>query len=174
MFLERDEMKFAILYTLKRYTEPVSMPVLSEILTNGKVVMGYFDLAESLEELEEDGYIDTKYYKNDRCYYLSGKGIDTNMYFFERVPKSIRRRIDDTVGKLKFNEQVDPNAVKAEILPVAPRQYMASLQMLDGGSPILELKILAGSRAEAERAAKILESEAAEIYKNLIEKITNK
>ena len=45
MFLERDEMKFAVLYTLKRYVEPASMGQLTEILTWEKEVMGYFELA---------------------------------------------------------------------------------------------------------------------------------
>ena len=54
MFLERDEMKFAILYTLKRYTEPITMSALSEILAWDRNVMGYFDLAVLLGELTED------------------------------------------------------------------------------------------------------------------------
>ena len=33
MFLEHDEMKFAILYTLEKNIEPISMPALCDILT---------------------------------------------------------------------------------------------------------------------------------------------
>ena len=171
MFLERDEMKFAILYTLKRYAEPINMPALSEILTWGRDVMSYFDLAVMLEELIEDKYVETKYYRGDRCFYLSGRGIDTNEFFFERVPKSIRRKIDEAVGAIKFADQVDPNAVKTEILPVAAQQYMASMQMLDSGSPLLELKIFAGSRAEAEKTANALKSNASAIYEAIVNEI---
>ena len=173
MFLERDEMKFAILYTLKRYVEPVNMPDLCEILTWDKEVMGYFDLAVMLNELIEDGYVETKYYRNDQSFYLSPKGEDTNDFFFERVPKSIRRRIDEAVGAIKFADQADPNAVKTEILPVAPYPYMASLQMLDASTPLLELQVFAGSRAEAEKAAKALKKHAADIYSDVIRRIGN-
>ena len=48
---------------------------------------------------------------------------------------------------------------------------MASLQMLDGGSPLLELQIFAGSKAEADHAAKVLKMQAADIYKNIIHRI---
>lgn len=171
MFLERDEMKFAILFTLKRYVEPASMPQLSEILTWDNKVMGYFDLAIMLNELIEDGYVEKTYYRNVESFLLSEKGNDTNDFFFERIPNSIRRHIEVTVASIKYQEQVDPHAVKSEILPVAPQQYMASLQMLDGGTPLLELQLFAGSRAEAERTANSLKSQAADIYKELIRRI---
>lgn len=171
MFLERDEMKFAILYTLKRYNEPITMSVLGEILAWERNVMGYFDLAELLNELTEDGYVEEKYYRNNKCCCLSGRGADTNEFFFERVPKSIRRKIDETVGNLKFAEQTDPNAVTTEIVPVAEQQYMASLRMLDAGTPLLELSVFAGSRAEADRAAAALKRHASKIYDDIVDKI---
>ena len=171
MFLERDEMKFAILYTLKRYVEPVDMQNLSEVLTWEKEVMGYFDLAVMLNELIEDGYVEQKYYKNNQSFCLSDKGKDTNDFFFERIPKSIRKKLESQVALIKFADQADPNAVKTEILPVAPYQYMASLQMLDAGTPILEMKVFAGSKAEAEKAAKSLKKNADDIYKDIISKI---
>lgn len=171
MFLERDEMKFAILYTLKRYVEPATMPQLSEVLTWDNKVMGYFDLAVMLNELIEDDYVERTHYRNIEAFFMSEKGTDTNSFFFERIPASIRKHIEDTVAALKYQEQVDPHAIKSEILPVAPQQYMASLQMLDGGSPLLEMQIFAGSRAEAEQAAKALKKQAADIYKDIIHRI---
>ena len=171
MFLERDEMKFAILYTLKRYVEPINMPTLSEVLTVGKEVMGYFDLANLLSELIEDHYVAMKYYRNDQCFYLSDKGADTNDFFFERVPKSIRTHIENAIGAIKFADQADPNAVITEILPIAPYQYMASLKMLDAGTPLMELQVFAGSKADAEKAVKALRRNSAEIYNDIINRM---
>ena len=171
MFLERDEMKFAILYTLKRYVEPINMPTLSEVLTVDKEVMGYFDLANLLSELIEDHYVAMKYYRNDQCFYLSDKGADTNDFFFERVPKSIRTHIENAVGAIKFADQADPNAVMTEILPIAPYQYMASLKMLDAGTPLMELQVFAGSKADAEKAVKALRKNSAEIYNDIIKRM---
>lgn len=171
MFLDRDEMKFAILYTLKRYVEPVTMERLSEVLTWDREVMGYFELAELMNELSEDGYVESKFYMDALCYTLSEKGMDTNDFFFERIPKSIRVKIEKAVHTIKFQEQADPNAVMTEILPTAPQQYMASLKMLDAGTPILELQIFAGSKAQAEKAAKELKAQAQDIYQNLIKRI---
>lgn len=171
MFLEHDEMKFAILYTLKKYVEPITMTELCDILTWEKQVMNYFDLALMLNELIEDGFVDSKFYRNERAFMLSEKGEETNSFFFERIPPSIRSKIADEISQRKYEEQYNPNVVSTEVIPVAPHQYMAALSMLDANVPMLELKIHTGSRAESEQAAKILKKEADNIYKDIIKRI---
>ena len=104
---------------------------------------------------------------------MSDKGKDTNDFFFERIPKSIRKKIESQVALIKFADQADPNAVKTEILPVAPYQYMASLQMLDAGTPILEMKVFAGSKAEAEKEIALLNKDAEKIQKEYEAAVAN-
>ncbi len=171
MFLEHDEMKFAILYTLSKYNEPVTMPTLCDILAWEKQVMNYFDVALMLNELIEEEFVESKFYRDERAFALSDKGSETNTFFFERVPKSIRKRIDSAISEMKYEEQYNPNSITTEITPVAPHQYMAELLMLDANVPLMELKIHAGSRSDAEKAAKILKENADEIYKDIIKRI---
>ncbi len=167
MFLEHDEMKIAILYTLEKNVAPLSMPALCDILTWDKQVMNYFDLALMLNELIEDGFVDSKFYRDERCFTPSEKGRETNAFFFERVPPSIRGKIDSAISEIKFEEQINPNAVTTEVIPVAAHQYQAGLNMLDASVPMLELRIHAGSRADAERAAKRLLPDAMR-YTNML------
>lgn len=169
MFLERDEMKFAILYTLKQNIEPMNMADLCEILTWEKEVMGYFDLAVMLHELIEDGYVIKKFYRDEEAFTLSQKGIDTNEFFFTRVPASIRGKIDAAVHQMKYDSQVDPNAVITDVIPVAHGRYMAALQILDAGSPLLELRIDLGSRGNAARGAGQMKKKAEVIYQSVLQ-----
>lgn len=171
MFLEHDEMKFAILYTIEKNAEPITMPELCDILTWEKQVMNYFDLALMLNELIEDGFVESKFYRDERSFSLSERGAETNAFFFERIPGSIRNRIDSEISERKFDELINPNAVTTEVVPIAAHQYMACMNMLDANLPMLEVKIHAGSRADAERAAKKLADCSDEIYKSIIEKI---
>lgn len=171
MYLERDEMKFTILYTLKQFVEPVKMSELEEILTWEKEVMGYFDLAILLDELIEDGYVVETHYRNEKSFALSSKGKDTNQFFSKRVPGSVRRHIDETVGSIKYEEQTDPHAIRTEILPVTEGSYMAALQILDANTPLMELRLFAGSQKEAEKVAKKLKKQAKEIYQDMILRI---
>lgn len=168
MFLEKDEMKFAILYTLKAYSYPLSLERLAELLTWDEEVMSYFDLTIMLSELIEDGFINRLYYRSEECVSLTEKGEDTNEFFFERIPASIRERIKGLAAKESFDEKTNPNAVYSEIVPVARNRYMASLTMLDSGTPMLELKIDVGHRSQANKAKEILKNKADEIYKYLL------
>ena len=68
MYLEKDEMKFAILYTLEKNVEPMSMSLLCEVLTWDKNVMGYFELAEMLAELIEDNYAERVNYRGEEAF----------------------------------------------------------------------------------------------------------
>ena len=172
MFLERDEMKFAILYTLEKYVEPISMPALCDILTWEKQVMNYFDVAIMLNELIDDGFIESKFYRDERSFALSERGKETNSFFYERVPKSVRDRILKAISNAKYEEQYNPNAVITEVIPIGEHQYMASIKMLDAHVPMLELQVNAGSRLEAEKAVGLLREEAENIYKDIIEKIS--
>ena len=85
MYLDKEEIKFAVLYTIKQYKAPISMSRIYEILTWEKGVMDYFDLSEALMELTEDGYILNKYYRNEEAYSLTEMGADTHNFFKDRV-----------------------------------------------------------------------------------------
>lgn len=167
MYLENDEMKFAILYTLKVYNHPLSLEKLSQLLTWDEDVMSYFDLTILLSELIEDRFIRRMYYMNEECVELSDKGDTTNEFFFERVPSSIRQRIKDFAAGDNFDKKTNPNATIADIIPIATNRYMAELKILDSGSPILELRIDVGQRDKAEQAKEILKAKSKEIYTEL-------
>lgn len=171
MFLKKDEMKFAILYTLKVYGHPLSLEKLSELLTWDEEVMSYFDLTILLSELIEDEFIERLYYLNAECVELTQKGSEANEFFFKRIPTSIRERLKGFADRDCFDEKTNPNATLSDIIPIAHNRYMASLTMLDGGTPILELKLDVGHRSEASRVSKILKKNADQIYKYLCEKL---
>lgn len=168
MYLEKEEMKFAVLYTVKQYKAPISMSRIYEILTWDKEVMEYFDLSESLMELLEDEYIHKKFYRDEESFCLTQKGIDANVYFTKRVPYSIRRRIDDAIGGIRYSELADPNAVRAEVFTAAEGQYTARCCILDNNSPILELSLNLGTKVQAEDTAEYFKKNADEIYKGIL------
>ncbi len=168
MFLKHDEMKFAILYTLKKNNAPIDMEVLCKVLTWEKEVMNYFNFAIMLNELIDDGYVSRTFYRNEESCALTPKGADTNEFFYERVPGSVRTHIDEEIGRLKFDTQTDPNACTTDVVPVGTNRYMATLNMLDGGAEMFKLSIDMGGYNEATRASKKLEEKAEEIYRTVL------
>lgn len=168
MYLDKEEMKLATLYTIRQYKVPLNMSRIYEILTWDREVMEYFDLSEALMELLEDGYILKKFYRDEEAYSLTEKGIDAHKYFNDRIPYSIRVRIDEAIGKLHFDEVADPNAVRAEVFPLNDSQYAVKLCILDNKNVMLEMSLNMGTRFQAEETAKYLKENAKDIYTEIV------
>ncbi len=168
MYLEKEEMKFTVVYAIKQYKAPIFESRLYEIFTWDKEIMEYFDLAEVLAELTEDGYICKKFYRNQEALCLTQKGDEAHLYFKSRIPASIRERIDNSIGKIKYDEIADPNAVLADVAFAADEQYMAKCRITEDKVPLLELNINMGSRAYAQRAADYFKKNSRQIYENIL------
>ena len=168
MYLDKEEMKFAVLYTVKQYKAPISMSRIYELLTWDKGVMEYFELSEVLLELVEDGYVLCKYYRNEEAYSLTEKGADTHEFFKNRVPYSIREKIDDAIGKIHFDEVSDPNAVRAEVVPLNELQYGVRLSIFDSKNLMLEMTLNTGTKWQAEETAVYIKENAGKVYGEIV------
>ena len=154
----REEGKLTILYTLARYQVPLSMERMADILTWEKEIMEYFVLSIFLAELVEDGYAAKKFYRNRECYFLTNLGSETENFFSGRIPKSIRNRVDDAIGRIRFEEQDDPNMTVCEVVPIDERQYMARCRIMDRNVPMMDLQIHVGNRVNAEKVKQHFEA----------------
>ncbi len=172
MYLEKEEMKFAVLYAIKQYKAPIRMSLTYEMFTWDKEIMEYFDLSEVLAELLEDGYIYEKYYRDEKAFCLTESGEAAYLYFKNRIPYSIRVRIDEAIGKVKYDELVDPNAVRAEVLLAAEEQYMAKCCIIEDKVPVLELSLNMGKKIHAERVAEYFRKNSQKIYEEILKLCT--
>ncbi len=172
MYLEKEEMKFSVVYAIKQYKAPINMDLTYRIFTWDKEIMQYFDLAEVLAELLEDGYIVKKFYRNEEAFCLTESGEEAYRFFKTRVPYSVRQKIDDAIGRVKYDEIVDPDAVKAEVIPVTSDQYMARCSILENKVPIMELNLNMGKRRDAERVARHFKENSQKIYEEILKVCT--
>ncbi len=168
MYLEKEEMKFIVLYVLKKYKAPINSDTFYEILTWDKEIMGFFDAAETLSELVSDNYIAKTFYKNESCYALTDDGDRAIELFAERFPKSVQNRIDAAIGKMKYDALSDPDAVYAEVFPATHKDFTAHLTYYREHIPMLEIRLNAGSKAQAESVAKYFKENSDEIYKEIL------
>lgn len=168
MYLEKEEMKFAAVYAIKQYKAPIAVSRIYEIFTWDKEIMEYFDLSGVLAELTEDKYIYQKYYRNEEALCLTERGEEAYTFFKNRIPYSIRERIDSAIGKIKYDEIADPNAIKAEVVLAASEQYMAKCSINENKVPILELSLNMGKRSQAERVAEYFKKNADRIYEEIL------
>ncbi len=173
MYLNQEEMKFAAVYAVKQYKAPISVSLIYEIFTWDKEIMEYFDLAAVLDELLEDGYILKKYYRNEEALCLSETGEAAYLYFKSRIPYSVRERIDAAIGRVKYDELVDPNAARADVVFVADEQYMAKCSLIEDKIPLMELSINMGDRVHAQRVANYFKKNSRKIYEEILKICTD-
>lgn len=171
MYLEKDEEKFAVLYTVKTFATPIDITRLFEIMTWEKQVMEYFELSEILYELSEDGYIEKKYHRGEEAYVLTKKGDEACSLFSDRVPPSVKKRINDAIGKIKY-DIVAPDFVKAEVYPDGENGCALRCGIAEGGHLLFEMNVNFGSsKLSASLAAENFKENGQEIYREILKLI---
>ncbi len=172
MYLEKEEMKFAALYAIRQFKAPMQENVLYEIFTWDKEIMEYFDLSGVLMELLEDKYIVKKFYRNEEALALTESGEAAYLYFKNRVPYSVRERIDSAIGRLKYDQLADPSLVSAEVLLAAEDQYMARCTITEDRVQLMELSLTMGRKVQAQKVADYFKEHAQEIYEGILKLCT--
>lgn len=168
MFLEKEEMKFIVLYAIEQYRAPITSETFYEIIIWDKDIMSFFDAAAALSELVTDKYIEKTYYKNEQCYVLTEAGKKAIELLGERFPKSIQKRIDDAIGKRKYDTLSAPNAVYGEVLPLNHKDFAARLTFMEEHTPMFELSLNAGAKAQAEAVVKYFKEHSKEVYEGIL------
>lgn len=170
MYLEKAEEKFTVLYTVKIYETPIDITRLYEIMTWEKQVMEYFELSEILFELSEDGYIEKKFYRNEEAYVLTEKGKEACSLFSDRVPPSVKERIKDAIGRIKYDAIISPDFVKAEVFPSGEKGCDLRCSIAEGGHTQLEMTLNFGtSELSAAIAAENFKKNGKKIYSEILE-----
>ena len=167
MYLDKYEEKFAVLYTVKIFATPIDITRLFEIMTWEKQVMEYFELSEILFELLEDGYIEKKYHRGEAAYILTKKGDEALELFESRIPPSVKERINDAVGRIKY-ELFAPDFVKAEVYP-GDGGSVLRCSIAEDGQLLFEMNINFGSsKLSASVAAENFKEKGQQIYREIL------
>lgn len=172
MYLEKAEEKFTVLYTVKTFETPIDITRLFEIMTWEKQVMEYFELSEIVFELSEDGYIEKKFYRNEEAYVLTDKGEEACRLFAVRVPPSVKERINDAIGKIKYDEVFSLDYVKAEVLPADNDSYDVRCSLGESGKNRFEMTInFENSKLSAKKACENFKANGNKIYNEILKLI---
>jgi len=174
-FLENDEIKFVILYTLWRYETPIPFEELNLILTWENQILDYFTLAEKFGELFSDEFIVKTVTENREKYALTPRGIEAVEFFNNRIPASIKRMIDTSIGTLKYDSLINPPTVSSEVVPVTSSgQFAVKNSIIDDGVTLLNMEMFVGDRSVAVNISKHFKENATEIYQAILRLSTPK
>lgn len=164
--------QYIILYTLAEANRIVTHNQLTSlVLDNCNIRFTEFRIA--LDNLETIGHIHTFSPDGKETYCeLLPLGKEANGFFYHKIPKYIREPIKEYIAPF-FREDAIKKSIKAELLPLSEKEFMADLGIFDGNTPIMKLGLYAGSRKSANILIKKFKKDPQKIYEEIINLFEN-
>ena len=169
MYFDDVQTRLIILYTLRSFKLSMTEENLQETLVWSEI-LDYFTMIDFMLDMVKLQMVATVTVEGEQRYDITEKGLETVRLFKDKIPLSIRDRIDDTAEET-LSQMARGREIVADIVPIDRKKYLAKCGIYESGVPLLEVNLFAGTRASAEEIAKRFENEAAQLYKIILEKI---
>ena len=159
--------KLIILYMLHRVDFPLTNSQLSAfILDEGYT--NYFKLQQAIAELCEEGFIREESTHSRTFYHLTEEGEETVQFFKNDISPAIRADIDRFLKDKKY-ELKNEVSVKADYYPNSSNEYSVHCQVIEQGTPLIDLTLTVPTATEAKTVANNWSGKNQEIYALVME-----
>lgn len=154
--------KLIILYMLNKVDFPLTNSQISEfILDEGYTT--YFKLQQAISELIESGFIREESTHSRTFYHLTEDGAETIHYFKNDISSAIQSDINKFLNEKQY-ELKNEVSVKSDYYKNSNNEYSVRCQVIEQGSPLIDLTVTAPTEAEAETIANSWAKKNQEIY----------
>lgn len=163
---DMQTVKILVCYLLYRINKPVESEQLYDIaVTTG--IINYFMYQEAIDYLIKNESVSVEIQENNsKIYTLTEKGINCARTLREYVPKSYRDKIVKAAlryfAKIKYE-----NEVKIEYIELK-KGYYVHCRCLDVGDDLLDLKLFAPDKTQAEMIGKKIMLDPAGFYSKIL------
>jgi len=165
-FNDKIDVKLITLFIIKNFRMPVPEAYVVDTVMLQPIV-NYFDLADRLGELFDEGFV-TYYTENsERFYSITERGEDALEFFSQRIPKTVRERLLRTI-KIKIKELKNALSVKATYEKVNDIEYSISLGISEGMYELLGICISVSDEKMAKKICADFKKNPQSIYSELL------
>ena len=164
------EKKLLILYILKTLGFPATNLQLLRIAAEFKL-MNYFELQEYLVELADYALIDLHTKPYGDVYTIMPSGVETLEHFYKRIRLSLRQQIDEYVAQ-NSDKMRSEKQIITRIKETSPNDYIAECMIIENDFPLLSIGINVPTISHAELILGNWGKNASEIYRFLVEKLS--
>jgi len=161
--------KLIILYMLDKVDFPLTNSQISEFILN-EGYTNYFTVQQTISELVDSGFIHEEATHNRTFYHLDEEGAQTLKFFKNDISTAIQNDIDNFLTQKKY-ELKNEVSVKSDYYPNSNGDYSVRCQVLEQGSPLIDLTITAPTEAEAQTMANNWAKKNQEIYAAIMAKL---
>ncbi len=166
------ENKLILLYTIHRLNLPVSNLQLIKLVLENRF-MNYFQLQQSLDDLERSGYIINTVNEGRSAYSITDSGIKTLQLLSSHLPTGFKARIDNMINTRRkgLKEEI---LVTADYLPENEHEYISTCSVGEEDFLLMKIEVAAGSRNDAKTICDNWKKYSQDIYAEIIEALTKK
>ena len=161
--------KLIILYMLDKLNFPLTNGQISEFILD-KGYTNYFTLQQTLAELVEANFIREEVTHNRTIYHLTEEGAETNQFFKNNISAAIQADIDTFIAEKRYQLRSEMS-VKADFYQNKNMEYDVRCQILEKGTPLIDLTISVPTEDQAETVANNWNKKNQEIYAQIMSEL---
>jgi len=158
--------KLIVLYMLRKVDFPLTNGQISEFVLE-KGYTNYFTLQQAISEMVEAGFLREENTHNRTFYHLTEEGAETIQFFKNNISQAIQNDIDTFLVEKRY-ELRNEVSVKADFYPNKNQEYSVRCQILENGSPMIELTVTVPTEEEASTVANNWNQRNQEIYAQIM------
>lgn len=158
--------KLIVLYMLDKLDFPLTNGQISEFILD-KGYTNYFTLQQALSEMVEARFIREETTHNRTFYHLTEEGAETIQFFRNNISSAIQEDIDTFLLEKKY-ELKNQVSVKADYYPTKNNEYAIRCQIIENGSPLIDLTLTMPTEEEAATVANNWNHKNQEIYAQIM------
>lgn len=163
---QNAENKVLLLYFAEKVRMPVSSLQLTRVMLENRF-MNYFHMQECLHDLTEKQYLTIEVRQSTDFYSISGAGSAILAMFESLLPAGIRNRISAGITEIRAGLMRE-TSVTADAELLGEFEWLVTLCITDGDSPLFETRLSVGSRDDARAICTNWRARASQLYPQLI------
>ena len=159
--------KLIVLYMLEKVDFPLTNGQISEFILE-KGYTTYFTLQQAISEMVESGFIREETTHNRTLYHLTEEGAETIHFFRNNISPAIQEDINTFFIEKRYHLKNEVS-VKADYYQNSNLEYAVRCQILEHGTPLIDLTITVPTEDTASTVANNWNMKNQEIYALIME-----
>ena len=151
---------------LKKVDFPLTNGQISEFILD-KGYTTYFTLQQAISEMVEAGFIRVETTHNRTLYHLTEEGTETIHFFKNNISPAIQEDINFFLTEKRYDLKNEVS-VKADYYQTKNLEFAVRCQILESGSPLIDLTLTVPTEEEAVSVANNWNKKNQEVYAQIM------
>ncbi len=161
--------KLIVLYMLDKLDFPLTNGQISEFILD-KGYTNYFTLQQAISEMVDAGFIREESSNNRTLYHLTDEGKETIGFFRNNISPAIQEDINTFLKEKRYDLKAEVS-VKADYYPTINNEYAIRCQIIEHGTPIIDMTLTMPTEQEASTVANNWKTKNQELYAQIVSKL---